>query len=126
MESCYEGGGLACLLQLVEARTPIIAWMDSASISIPKKSIIDICNYDRRKRRIRNQSRGEEVVEKLNAYGLSNIVFHQLDINNPSSIVCLAEFVQKHFGKLDILAAEALNAIATDLHPKICRHKKTA
>ncbi|KAJ0797274.1 putative (+)-neomenthol dehydrogenase [Helianthus annuus] len=51
----------------------------------------------------RNQSRGEEAVEKLNASGLSNVVFHQLDINDPSSIVCLVKFVQTHFGKLDIL-----------------------
>ncbi|KAJ0590017.1 putative (+)-neomenthol dehydrogenase [Helianthus annuus] len=55
----------------------------------------------------RNQSRGEEAVEKLNASGLSNVVFHQLDINDPSSIVCLVKFVQTHFGKLDILVNNA-------------------
>ncbi|KAI3800715.1 hypothetical protein L1987_28809 [Smallanthus sonchifolius] len=55
----------------------------------------------------RNQSRGEEAVEKLNVSGLSNVVFHQLDINDPSSIACLAEFVQTRFGKLDILVNNA-------------------
>ncbi|KAJ0932362.1 putative (+)-neomenthol dehydrogenase [Helianthus annuus] len=42
-------------------------------------------------------------MEKQNVSGFSNIVFHQLDINDPSSIVCLVKFVQTHFGKLDIL-----------------------
>ncbi|KAI3741534.1 hypothetical protein L1987_59208 [Smallanthus sonchifolius] len=55
----------------------------------------------------RNQSRGEEAVEKLNVSGLSNVVFHQLDINDPSSIACLAGFVQTRFGKLDILINNA-------------------
>ncbi|KAL8192253.1 hypothetical protein R6Q57_027920 [Mikania cordata] len=48
----------------------------------------------------RNQSRGEEAV---NALGLSNVVFHQLDTTDPSSIKCLVTFVQTQFGKLDIL-----------------------
>ncbi|KAI3741530.1 hypothetical protein L1987_59206 [Smallanthus sonchifolius] len=51
----------------------------------------------------RNQSRGEEAVEKLNVSGLSNVVFHQLDINDPSSIACLVKSVQTQFGKLNIL-----------------------
>lgn len=53
----------------------------------------------------RDQSRGEEAVEKLKACGLSNIVFHQLDIEDPSSITCLAKFIQKRYGKLDILVS---------------------
>ncbi|KAI3800716.1 hypothetical protein L1987_28810 [Smallanthus sonchifolius] len=55
----------------------------------------------------RNQSRGEEAVEKLNVSGLPNVFFHQLDINDPSSIACLVKFVQTHFGKLDILVNNA-------------------
>ncbi|KAJ0797273.1 putative (+)-neomenthol dehydrogenase [Helianthus annuus] len=55
----------------------------------------------------RNQSNGEEAVGKLNVFGLSNVVFHQLDINDPSSIACLAKFVQTQFGKLDILINNA-------------------
>ncbi|KAI3800714.1 hypothetical protein L1987_28808 [Smallanthus sonchifolius] len=55
----------------------------------------------------RNQSRGEEAIEKLNVCGLSNVVFHQLDINDPSSIACLVKFVQTQLGKLDILINNA-------------------
>ncbi|KAI3741531.1 hypothetical protein L1987_59205 [Smallanthus sonchifolius] len=55
----------------------------------------------------RNQSRGEEAVEKLSVFGLSNVVFHQLDINDQSSIACLVKFVQTHFRKLDILVNNA-------------------
>ncbi|KAK1420338.1 hypothetical protein QVD17_21852 [Tagetes erecta] len=51
----------------------------------------------------RDQSRGEEAVEKLNASGLSNVVFHQLDINDPTSIACLVKFIQTCYGKLDML-----------------------
>ncbi|XP_076939995.1 short-chain dehydrogenase/reductase 1-like [Bidens hawaiensis] len=65
----------------------------------------------------RNQSRGEEVVKKLNVSGLSNVIFHQLDINDPSSIACLAEFVQTHFGKLDILINNAAE-IGLIIHEK--------
>ncbi|KAL8192251.1 hypothetical protein R6Q57_027918 [Mikania cordata] len=52
----------------------------------------------------RNQSRGEEAV---NALGLSNVIFHQLDTTDPSSIACLVTFVQTRFGKLDILINNA-------------------
>ncbi|KAJ0927947.1 putative (+)-neomenthol dehydrogenase [Helianthus annuus] len=55
----------------------------------------------------RNHSRGEEAVKKLNESGLSDVVFHQLDTNDPSSIACLAKFVQTQFGKLDILINNA-------------------
>ncbi|XP_076960380.1 short-chain dehydrogenase/reductase 1-like [Bidens hawaiensis] len=55
----------------------------------------------------RNQSRGEEAVKKLNESGLSDVVFHQLDISDPSSIASLAKFVLTHFRKLDILVNNA-------------------
>ncbi|KAK9056004.1 hypothetical protein SSX86_027091 [Deinandra increscens subsp. villosa] len=55
----------------------------------------------------RNQTFGEEAVEKLNVSGLSNVVFHQLDINDSSSVASLTKFVQTHFGKLDILINNA-------------------
>ncbi|MFS7931693.1 putative (+)-neomenthol dehydrogenase [Helianthus anomalus] len=55
----------------------------------------------------RNQSHGEEAVEKLSESGLSYVLFHQLDINDPSSIACLAKFVQTQIGKLDILINNA-------------------
>ncbi|PWA97034.1 glucose/ribitol dehydrogenase [Artemisia annua] len=55
----------------------------------------------------RNESRGVEAVEKLNISGLTNVVFHQLDIKDPSSIACLAKFIETRFKKLDILVNNA-------------------
>ena len=51
----------------------------------------------------RNESRGVEAVEKLNSSGLSNVIFHQLDITDSSSIARLAKFIETRFRKLDIL-----------------------
>jgi NAD(P)-dependent dehydrogenase (short-subunit alcohol dehydrogenase family) len=51
----------------------------------------------------RDDKRGAEAVSILGSLGLSNVVFHQLDISNPSSAVRLADFVKEKFGKLDIL-----------------------
>ena len=51
----------------------------------------------------RNESRGVEAVEKLNSSGLSNVIFHQLDITDSSSIARLAKFIESRFRKLDIL-----------------------
>jgi enoyl-[acyl-carrier-protein] reductase (NADH) len=52
----------------------------------------------------RDEKRGNDAVEKLNRdYGLTNIIFHQLDVTDPLSIASLAGFVQNQFGKLDIL-----------------------
>ncbi|KAL8192252.1 hypothetical protein R6Q57_027919 [Mikania cordata] len=62
----------------------------------------------------RNQSRGEDAVKAL---GLSNVTFHQLDTTDPSSIICLATFVQTQFGKLDILINNAAE-IGIIIHAK--------
>lgn len=52
----------------------------------------------------RDEKKGMEAVENLKRSGLSNlVVFHQLDVVDPSSIASLADFVKSHFGKLDIL-----------------------
>ncbi|PRQ18956.1 putative oxidoreductase [Rosa chinensis] len=51
----------------------------------------------------RDVKRGTEAVEKLKASGFSDVVFHQLDINNPTTIASLAHFLKTQFGKLDIL-----------------------
>ncbi|XP_076948903.1 (+)-neomenthol dehydrogenase-like [Bidens hawaiensis] len=59
---------------------------------------------------LRYQSRGEDVVRKLKDSGMSNVIFRQLDINDPSSITSLAEFVKTHFGKLDILVNNAVES----------------
>lgn len=48
--------------------------------------------------------RGTEAVEKLKAsYGLSGVVFHQLDVTSSTSIASQAEFLKTQVGKLDIL-----------------------
>ncbi|CAI9279106.1 unnamed protein product [Lactuca saligna] len=55
----------------------------------------------------RNESRGIEAVKKLHDSSLPNIVFHQLDINDPRSIERLAKFIETNFKKLDILINNA-------------------
>ncbi|KAI7735192.1 hypothetical protein M8C21_030849 [Ambrosia artemisiifolia] len=55
----------------------------------------------------RNESRGVEATDKLSISGLHNVVFHQLDINDPLSIAPLVKFIETHFGKLDILINNA-------------------
>ncbi|XP_043693462.1 (+)-neomenthol dehydrogenase-like [Telopea speciosissima] len=51
----------------------------------------------------RDEKRGVEAVEKLKGSGLSDVVFHQLDVKDPASISSLALFIKTQFGKLDIL-----------------------
>ncbi|KAH7863400.1 hypothetical protein Vadar_017034 [Vaccinium darrowii] len=56
----------------------------------------------------RDEKRGTEALEKLKGSGLSDlVVFHQLDVANPSSIASLADFVKTQFGRLDILVNNA-------------------
>ncbi|KAM2274994.1 (+)-neomenthol dehydrogenase-like isoform X1 [Malus sylvestris] len=56
----------------------------------------------------RDEKRGLEAVEKLQQSGLAGeVVFHQLDVANPSTIATLAEFIKTQFGKLDILVNNA-------------------
>ncbi|KAJ1280149.1 hypothetical protein BS78_04G209400 [Paspalum vaginatum] len=51
----------------------------------------------------RDEKRGAEAVSTLGTLGFSNVVFHQLDVSDPSSAVRLADFIKEKFGKLDIL-----------------------
>ncbi|KAJ4979093.1 hypothetical protein NE237_009873 [Protea cynaroides] len=55
----------------------------------------------------RDEKRGIEAVEKLNRSGLSDVVFHQMDVKDPASIASLAHFINTQFGKLDILVNNA-------------------
>ncbi|CAL0318350.1 unnamed protein product [Lupinus luteus] len=56
----------------------------------------------------RDEKRGLEALEKLNALGLSHLLlFHQLDVADPASVASLADFVKSKFGKLDILVNNA-------------------
>ncbi|XP_077241789.1 short-chain dehydrogenase/reductase 1 isoform X4 [Tasmannia lanceolata] len=55
----------------------------------------------------RDERRGIEAVENLKEFGLSDVIFHQLDVKDSVSISLLASFVKTHFGKLDILVNNA-------------------
>ncbi|XP_017978497.1 PREDICTED: (+)-neomenthol dehydrogenase [Theobroma cacao] len=66
----------------------------------------------------RDEKRGLEAVAKLKDSGLSaHVVFHQLDVTDPSSIASLADFVKAKFGKLDILVNNA-GIFGAILHPQ--------
>ncbi|XP_023897350.1 salutaridine reductase [Quercus suber] len=55
----------------------------------------------------RDVRRGNEAIEKLKAAGCFDVVFHQLDVMDPTTISSLADFIKTHFGKLDILVNNA-------------------
>ncbi|XP_076897641.1 salutaridine reductase-like [Bidens hawaiensis] len=55
----------------------------------------------------RNESRGIEATKKLNESGLVDVVFHQLDVKDPTSIDRLTKFVESQFKKVDILVNNA-------------------
>ncbi|XP_074289770.1 salutaridine reductase-like [Silene latifolia] len=55
----------------------------------------------------RDKERGEEATLKLHNLGLTNVVFHQLDVTDPNSITSLTHFIEAKFGKLDILVNNA-------------------
>ncbi|GMQ07133.1 hypothetical protein CsSME_00051464 [Camellia sinensis var. sinensis] len=55
----------------------------------------------------RDEKRGLEAVKNLKAYGLSDILFHQLDVTDQASIASMADFIKNKFGKLDILVNNA-------------------
>ncbi|XP_042433999.1 salutaridine reductase-like isoform X1 [Zingiber officinale] len=55
----------------------------------------------------RDVALGMEALEKLKESGLSNVIFHHLDVTDASSIDSLADFIKIQFGKLDILVNNA-------------------
>ncbi|XP_062226255.1 (+)-neomenthol dehydrogenase-like [Phragmites australis] len=55
----------------------------------------------------RDEARGAAAVEKLKEAGLSDVIFHQLEITDAPSIARLADFLKARFGKLDILVNNA-------------------
>ena len=57
----------------------------------------------------RDEGRGAAAVEKLTgAAGLSDVIFHQLEVTDAQSIARLAGFLKERFGKLDILVSHRL------------------
>uniref|UniRef100_A0A452ZYH5 (+)-neomenthol dehydrogenase n=1 Tax=Aegilops tauschii subsp. strangulata TaxID=200361 RepID=A0A452ZYH5_AEGTS len=64
----------------------------------------------------RDEKRGAEAAEKLREEGLSDVVFHQLEISEPASAAHLAAFIKDKFGKLDILVNNAgVLGVTTDV-----------
>ncbi|KAI3409514.1 uncharacterized protein J3R85_019262 [Psidium guajava] len=56
----------------------------------------------------REEGRGTEATEKLRReHGLTNVVFHQLDVLDQKSVDALADFISDQFGRLDILVNNA-------------------
>ncbi|XP_006340272.1 short-chain dehydrogenase/reductase 2b-like [Solanum tuberosum] len=55
----------------------------------------------------RDEKRGTEATSLLNEQGFSNVVFHQLDVQDSQSIESLAKFIQTQYGRLDILVNNA-------------------
>ncbi|TKW05628.1 hypothetical protein SEVIR_7G188800v4 [Setaria viridis] len=55
----------------------------------------------------RDEKRGAAAVEKLREAGLSDVIFHQLEITDAPSVARLADFLKIRFGKLDILVNNA-------------------
>ncbi|XP_038977411.1 salutaridine reductase-like [Phoenix dactylifera] len=55
----------------------------------------------------RDEKKGMTAVEKLRGSGLFDVIFHQLDVTDPSSISSFADFIRAQFGKLDILVNNA-------------------
>ncbi|OVA14093.1 Short-chain dehydrogenase/reductase SDR [Macleaya cordata] len=55
----------------------------------------------------RDEERGIRAVEDLKGSGIPDVIFHQLDVKDPTSITSLANFIETHFRKLDILVNNA-------------------
>ncbi|GMQ07136.1 hypothetical protein CsSME_00051466 [Camellia sinensis var. sinensis] len=68
----------------------------------------------------RDEKRGLKAVKNLKACGLSDILFHQLDVTDQASIASMADFIKNKFGKLDILVR--FNADVTCLATSFVSH----
>ncbi|XP_039166564.1 salutaridine reductase-like [Eucalyptus grandis] len=55
----------------------------------------------------RDVNKGDDAIEKLASIGISNVVFHPLDVVDGTSVYSLADFIKARFGKLDILVNNA-------------------
>ncbi|XP_021720635.1 (+)-neomenthol dehydrogenase-like [Chenopodium quinoa] len=55
----------------------------------------------------RDERRGVEATSKIHSLGLSNVVFHQMDVTDINSITSLVHFIKAKFGRLDILVNNA-------------------
>ncbi|XP_059661740.1 salutaridine reductase-like [Cornus florida] len=63
----------------------------------------------------RDEKKGIEAIHNLKVSGLSDVFFHQLDVQDPASIASFAKYVLTHFKKLDILVNNAaIGGVNTD------------
>lgn len=57
----------------------------------------------------RNETLGMAAMEGLHSkLGLTNVVFHKLDIESPESVAEFAKWLQRSYGGLDILVSRRL------------------
>ena len=56
----------------------------------------------------RDETRGLNATSNLHQMGLSNVIFHQLDVLDPTSVEFLAKFIHGRFGRLDILVIDLI------------------
>ena len=66
----------------------------------------------------RDEKRGAETVKNLAAQGLSNVLFHPLEVGDLSSAVRLADFIREQYGKLDILVLARVSFPTSRVHVK--------
>jgi (+)-neomenthol dehydrogenase len=59
----------------------------------------------------RDEKRGAAAVEELTDEGLSDVIFHQLEVTDAQSIARLSGFLKARFGKLDILVSSHLSSL---------------
>ncbi|KAF8403490.1 hypothetical protein HHK36_011594 [Tetracentron sinense] len=70
----------------------------------------------------RDEERGKEATSSLVESGFSNVVFHQLDVQDPVSVERFAKFVQTRLGRLDILVTNQCCIPQTAPWPKFTDH----
>jgi (+)-neomenthol dehydrogenase len=69
----------------------------------------------------RDEKRGAEAVKIFAAHGLTNVLFHQLEVGDLSSVARLADFIREKFSKLDILVLPSfLNNFPLQRHYITC------
>ncbi|KAI3985345.1 hypothetical protein MKX01_033659 [Papaver californicum] len=101
------------ILQTMEETISTIAERRCAVVTGANKGIgLDICRQLASNGIIvvltaRDETKGTRAVEALKMSGLTDVIFHQLDVNDASSVTSLADFIKTRYGKLDILVNNA-------------------
>jgi carbonyl reductase 1 len=67
----------------------------------------------------RDEGRGLKATQELQADGLKNVRFRQLDISNPASITSFVAWIKQTFGGLDILV-RPISPISHNSQPLGC------